>query len=121
MKIIFDNKDELIQQAKKDGACSEGMELAERRDLKTILIKCPLVFRVWALKHGYVQFAKYFDFSELDGFDIAYILIDQPQFAKKCDLSKLDKLDTTYLLRNQPQFAKYFGIEDKRIKKCKPK
>jgi len=89
MKIIFDNKEELILQAKKDGACSDGIGWAERRDLKTILIECPIGFRMWALKHGYVQFAKYFDFSELDGCDIVCILIDQPQFAKKCDLASL--------------------------------
>lgn len=107
MKIIFDNKEELILQAKKDGACWDGIRWAECRDLKTILIECPIGFRMWALKRGYVQFAKYFDFSELDGCDIVCILIDQPQFAKKCDFSELNGDNISRLLHYQPEFAQY--------------
>jgi len=56
----FTTKEELIAEWEVNGACEEGKEFNEScEDLQEILETCPLPFRLWRLKRGYIQFAEH--------------------------------------------------------------
>lgn len=101
----FETTDELIEQAEKDGACETGIAWCRDKELQEVLETIPQGYRLWCLERGYGQFAEYCDWSALDGFDWAHLLLFQPQFAERCDWSKLGGYDWSYFLRAQPQFA----------------
>ena len=66
-----------------------------------------LDWRLWALRRGYIQFAKHCDWDRLDSRDWAFLLEEQPRFAEHCDWDKLDGTDWSWLLRAQPQLSKH--------------
>ena len=83
--FVFSSKEELLNQAKKDEACEEGLEWANEKDsLESILKEIPLGYRFWCLERGYVQFLDDCSLEQLNGFNWSYILSSQPQFSEFC-------------------------------------
>ena len=90
----FTTKEELIEQAIKDGACYEGIEFAKScKDLQEIFETIDGDMLRWCLINGYDQFAEHCDLSILDEFDWVRILKFHPKYADHCDWSKLDKFN----------------------------
>lgn len=56
-KLTFKSKAELIKQAKKDGACSAGLEWARsQKNLEDILNNIGESYKDWCANRGYIQF-----------------------------------------------------------------
>jgi hypothetical protein len=106
--MIFNTKEELIAEAKRDGACEAGLQWAiEQESLEDILEKIHINWRVWCIRIGYEQFSEYCDWMELNGWQWASLLAKQTQLVDLCDWSKLLRSDWSYLLSLQPQLRKY--------------
>jgi len=107
--FVFSSKEELLEQAKKDGACKGGLLWAnEQESLESILEEIPIDYRIWCLKRGYSQFIDDCSWGQLDGEDWRCLLIKQPQFYSFCSYwEKLDGLNWSLLLQKQPQFSSF--------------
>lgn len=110
--MIFKTKQELLKQARKDGACCDGLEWAEAQEsLEEIRKTCPLEWRIWALCNGYDQFAEHMDWNNLSGRYWSWLLSDRPEFAEHCTAcsgwKKLNGWRWSELLRVQRQFEVY--------------
>ena len=104
----FTTKEELIEQAIKDGACDKGIEFAKScKDLQEIFETIDKNMLWWCLTNGYDQFAEHCDLSKFSGTEWAVVLQDNPQFADRCDWSKLNDYNWDYLLKDYPQFEVY--------------
>ena len=104
----FKKLEELTQQCIKAGACPEGLEWLEEQDsLEQVLEAIELDWRLWALRRGYIQFAKHCDWDDLSSYDWAHLLRNQPRFAEHCDWDKLAGYDWSRLLQAQPQLAEH--------------
>ena len=102
----FTNKDELIEQARKDGACKTGIEFAKScKDLQEIFETIDKNMLLWCIRKGYEQFTDNCDWSKLNGYDWSYLLRAQPQFVDCCDWDKLIGRDWSRLLEFRPQFS----------------
>ena len=83
--FVFSSKEELLEQAKKDGACKGGLLWAkEQTSLEMILKEIPFSYRAWCLIKGYYQFEEGCPWEQLDGCDWRYLLMNQPQFSSFC-------------------------------------
>ena len=104
--MIFTTKEELIEQANKDGACDKGIKFAKScKDLQEIFETIDKNMSCWCIIMGYDQFSDYCDWGKLSGLDWRWLLSEQPQYADHCDWSKLSGDDWSWLLRRHPQFA----------------
>ena len=64
----FTTKEELILQAKKDGACDKGIKFAEScKDLQEILETIDEDMLFWCLQKGYEEFADSCDWETFNG------------------------------------------------------
>ena len=113
--FVFSSKEELLNQAKKDEACEEGLEWAnEQESLEFILKEIPMDYRIWCLEKGYSQFLNDCPWEQLKGFIWTYLLSKQPQFSKYCSYwDKLDGEDWSNLLSKQPQLSSFCSFWEK--------
>jgi hypothetical protein len=103
--MIFNTIEELLSQAEKDGACSEGLVWAKRQtSLEYMFVIIPFNYRYWCLAKGYEQFFEGCDKHFLTGNLWSYILEEQPQFHVKCDWGLFSGWNWSRLLLKQPQF-----------------
>jgi hypothetical protein len=103
--MIFNTIEELLTQAEKDGACSEGLEWAKRQSsLHEAFNSISYDHVFWCLTKGYHQFAEYCPWDRFEGCDWYWLLRVQPQYHDKCNWSLLSGWNWAYLLRDQPQF-----------------
>jgi len=106
--VEFKNKEELVNEAIKRGACEDALEwVSEQPDLKAILQNCPLGWRIWCMVEGFTQFDEYLDFNRLDGLEWAALLRSRPEFAEHCDFDRLEGNHWVFLLRLRSEFAEY--------------
>jgi hypothetical protein len=78
----FETIEQLHQEWEVNKACPEGVDFNKScKTLEEVFEKCPLEFRLWRLRKGYLQFAEHCDWSKLKGCDWSYLLSKQPQFA----------------------------------------
>ena len=103
----FDDAEQLLAQARQDGACEEGLDWCRGRDLEDILENLPHDYLLWCLARGYTQFFDRCDLSRLSGQRWAYLLRYQPQLIDRCDTGRLSGDDWADLLLYQPQLAAY--------------
>ena len=80
--FTFNTTKELLEQAKEDGACPKALRWCKGKSLDEIFRRVPLDWRLWALKHGYIQFAENCDWKKLDTIELYWLLTYQPQLAK---------------------------------------
>jgi hypothetical protein len=65
--MIFNSKEELLTQAKKDGACSRGLEWAiQKESLKELIDTIPRKYRFWCIFRGYEQFTEHCSWKDLE-------------------------------------------------------
>lgn len=78
----FASLSELIEQAKKDGACWPGFNWLKRQPTLELAIKeCPVEYRIWAMGKGYRQFEVFKDFDALHGGYFVALVEQQPRYA----------------------------------------
>jgi hypothetical protein len=104
----FETIEQLHQEWRINGACTEGVDFNKScKTLEEVFETCPLEFRLWRLRKGYLQFAEHCVWTKLDGDDWSLLLYYKPQFAENCNWTKLDGRDWAYLLFKQLQFAEH--------------
>ena len=102
----FETLKELNKEWKKNDACKEGVKFNKScKTLQECLEKCPLNFRLWRLKSGYLQFSEHCQWEQLSGSNWSSLLTFQPQLSIYCEWEKLNGRHWSELLKYHPQFA----------------
>lgn len=111
--MTFKTKEELLEQARRDGACYPARQWANKQpDLETIFRECRTKWRLWALERRYEQFTEHCKWDELTGSDWAIVLRWYPQFADRCDWSKLNEDSLRWLLEHHPELINYVNKKE---------
>ncbi len=105
--MIFNTISELLEQAKKDNACSDGLNWALRQTFGTVFKDIPLIYRIWCLTKGYEQFEEDCPWVKINGNIWTWLLQYQPKYEKYCSWDKIKSENWYLLLAHQPQFKSF--------------
>ena len=84
--FVFSSIDELLNKAKKDGACRGGLMWVKNQSSLNVVFKdLPFHYRRWCLKRGYSQFEKDCDWKRFNGYGWVLLIFEHPHLSSYRD------------------------------------